>query len=758
MSNLLDKSSIVLTPTAYDNSKVLCVKPSDASGDFQFSRNSAATRVNAQGLVENVQILSSNLVQNPSFSEEGAEQVTNGNFATDSDWSLGTGWSIGDGVLKLTTTSTDNTSQAIGLVQNNFYKITFTISDTTLGGVRIRLGVGALSGSYSNGTHTIHLEQTTTNDAFRIYSNSSGVFNGSITNISVKEVGQNWTLETGWSIGTDKAISDGSGSVPSTDLVQSNVFTSGNTYKVSLKIQDYVSGRLELQNNTTDFPQANGTHTIYLVAGGGTAIVLRSRGFNGSITNISVIEITDDTNLPRINYEGFSYQDALGNELIDYSTFTSPSASWSLVGGLWVFDDTANGYLTTPSIAVVVGDTYKVVVDVTIASGNANFRYASSNNQTRLFNFTDFVDGLNTFTATVEGVDGILSRLFAPASLTDNPFTLNSISIKKINGQEVVPDSGCGSWLFEPQTTQLLPYSEDYSQSSWSKGSDISIESGYLAPDGNNTAYKVTKTGGGAPYLTRNQSLITTTTRSIYARTVSGTGTATLLSHNSNTNNLFTLTEQWQRFELSDTTSSTGATSFYAADFRGSGTLTEYLIWGANATNDQDYATSYIPTSGSSVTRNQDLCTNGGSLATINSTEGVLYAEIAGITNDGTFKVISLSDGSTSNVVRFYKNTTDNQLSIRVTSSGVNYFNQIFNLSNSNATNKVALKYKENDFAFWVNGIEVKTDNNGITPIGLNVLNFSEGNGISPFYGKTKALAVWKEALTDAELTALTTI
>ena len=44
MSNLLDKASIILTPTAYKNSRVMCVKPSDASGDFQFSRNSAATR------------------------------------------------------------------------------------------------------------------------------------------------------------------------------------------------------------------------------------------------------------------------------------------------------------------------------------------------------------------------------------------------------------------------------------------------------------------------------------------------------------------------------------------------------------------------------------------------------------------------------------------------------------------------------------------------------------------------------------------
>ena len=81
MSNLLDLASIVLTPTAYNNGEALCIKPDDGSGDFDFSRNSAATRVNAQGLVENVQILSSNLVQNGDFSEEGAEEVSNGSFS-----------------------------------------------------------------------------------------------------------------------------------------------------------------------------------------------------------------------------------------------------------------------------------------------------------------------------------------------------------------------------------------------------------------------------------------------------------------------------------------------------------------------------------------------------------------------------------------------------------------------------------------------------------------------------------------------------
>ena len=81
MANLLERASVVLTPTAYNNGEALCIKPDDASGDFQFSRNSAATRVNAQGLVENVQILSSNLVQNGDFSEEGAEEVSNGSFS-----------------------------------------------------------------------------------------------------------------------------------------------------------------------------------------------------------------------------------------------------------------------------------------------------------------------------------------------------------------------------------------------------------------------------------------------------------------------------------------------------------------------------------------------------------------------------------------------------------------------------------------------------------------------------------------------------
>ena len=40
-------------------------------------------------------------------------------------------------------------------------------------------------------------------------------------------------------------------------------------------------------------------------------------------------------------------------------------------------------------------------------------------------------------------------------------------------------------------------------------------------------------------------------------------------------------------------------------------------------------------------------------------------------------------------------------------------------MSNLIQSNKV-IKYKENDFALWINGVEVATDTSGSVPIGLN--------------------------------------
>ena len=55
-----------------------------------------------------------------------------------------------------------------------------------------------------------------------------------------------------------------------------------------------------------------------------------------------------------------------------------------------------------------------------------------------------------------------------------------------------------------------------------------------------------------------------------------------------------------------------------------------------------------------------------------------------------------------------------------------------------------------------MNGAVVYTNTTYTPPTdnSLNVLEFTR-DGSSPFFGKTKALAVWKEALSDSELTNL---
>ena len=54
MSNLLSKASIVLTPTAYSDGDLHCIKPNTATGDFDFSRSTTATRENSNGNIESV--------------------------------------------------------------------------------------------------------------------------------------------------------------------------------------------------------------------------------------------------------------------------------------------------------------------------------------------------------------------------------------------------------------------------------------------------------------------------------------------------------------------------------------------------------------------------------------------------------------------------------------------------------------------------------------------------------------------------------
>ena len=172
------------------------------------------------------------------------------------------------------------------------------------------------------------------------------------------------------------------------------------------------------------------------------------------------------------------------------------------------------------------------------------------------------------------------------------------------------------------------------------------------------------------------------------------------------------------------------------------------------------FMTSYIPTSSSSVTRSQDEVNNSGSTDLINSTEGVLYCEIAALfSGDGENRCITLSDGTGNlNTVEIFYQENANTIKYRIKDgSGVN-INNTETVADRTQFNKIALKYKSGDNSMWLNGVKVDTNTSTFSfTTTLSELNFAQANNSQKFFGKVKSVVVFKEALTDAELTCLTT-
>lgn len=192
---------------------------------FVTSRATTATRVNKAGLLETVangvprvdylgnskgsyltEGSSTNLItQSEGFSDSywtkegatikgdastaGSELVTNGDFATDTDWTKGTGVTISGGEAVLT--SAPNAEGALSQVDvvelGKNYEISFTVSDYVEGGVYI-LRPTNLGGGYAaraNGTYTFSV-YSETSTGLTLYTGGNTTL--SINNVSVKEV------------------------------------------------------------------------------------------------------------------------------------------------------------------------------------------------------------------------------------------------------------------------------------------------------------------------------------------------------------------------------------------------------------------------------------------------------------------------------------------------------------------------------------------------------------------------------------------
>jgi len=171
-----------------------------------------------------------------------------------------------------------------------------------------------------------------------------------------------------------------------------------------------------------------------------------------------------------------------------------------------------------------------------------------------------------------------------------------------------------------------------------------------------------------------------------------------------------------------------------------------------------DYETSYIPSpnTATQITRSPDASRDSGTSADINSEEGVLFVEIAALANDQSSRRITIAQG-TSNLIRVGYDSVSNRI-VAVVYDGTNQAVLLTTSYTITDFHKIAVKYKQNDFALFVDGTKVSTDLSGSTFAAetLNELAFDDGGGGNLFYGKVKQALVFNEALSDSELATLT--
>jgi len=482
----------------------------------------------------------------------------------------------------------------------------------------------------------------------------------------------------------------------------------------------------------------------------------------------------------------------------DFASATSwnVNSNWNIntILGVAEADGTSDKDINQSIWLPIIGKRYKVTFTViSRTQGEVLFRLGGVDGtpRTTTGTFTEYITATNTDRIKIDSqssfigsVDNVSVKEYTSADMD----VTRATAATRVDESGLIADvlsnvpridytgGGCPHILSEPQRTNLVLRSQEIDNASWSKSSGgigitpVVTADNVVSPDGVQNAEKVVfdLNGGGSgdesvySLLFQNYTSVSGTTYSLscYLKGESG-GEQIIFDFDSQNSNVVTLTNEWVRYTFSKTVSTNGSRAIRfgsrgnnSGGTYGSDNPTVY-IWGCQL--EESYATSYIPTIGSTVTRNKDQFTRDGIGSLINDSEGVLFVEMAALSDDLTYRILSLSDGTDAERIYIQYTSTTNQVSAVLKTGSATQANIQHTLTDETVFSKMAFKWKANDFALWIDGVEVGTDTSGSVPSGLNRLALDRQLNTNTFFGKVKQLQVYKTALTDAQLTSLTT-
>ena len=339
-------------------------------------------------------------------------------------------------------------------------------------------------------------------------------------------------------------------------------------------------------------------------------------------------------------------------------------------------------------------------------------------------------------------------------------------------------NGGCPSLLLEPTRTNLITYSEDFSDAYWVKASVSLSLNQIIAPNGVLDADKIIESStNGEQQIYSN--VITTTPSSDYVYSIfikkGERSWAKVMTANNNGAN-FNVEDGiigivdgginakiedygngWFKCSVSFNTSASAdrvyvriGTSNGVNSYQGDGTSGVY-IYGAQV-EQNSYATSYIKTVGTTQTRVADTATKTGLSSLIGQTEGAMFLD---------FNINNLENQTNDPIVLSFNSSNY----IEVFNNGrVNYYdgtgNIDINLPSYGLTSgrhKFGIAYNINDVAFYIDGTLAGTDTS-CSPSAKSSLYLGYTNvNFLPFisYNEVK---LYNTRLSNAELIALTKI
>lgn len=338
----------------------------------------------------------------------------------------------------------------------------------------------------------------------------------------------------------------------------------------------------------------------------------------------------------------------------------------------------------------------------------------------------------------------------------------------------------CKGLLIEEARTNLITYSEQFDGAAWGKSTGgtgiapVVTSNAAVAPDGAMTADRIVFNKGAGTTATdqsvvSNASAATVTgqpaSASIWLKSATANSYLMRLNFNGQESegasfpSLITITPAWRRFEVRIASPIDTARTLVLRlrGTQGTDNFADIYAWGAQQEN-AAFATSYIPTVASQVTRAADVASVTG------TNFSSWYRQ-----DEGTF-IVWFSYGSDilgGDILLSSDNTSNNSMGFVGTNSGGTgpYFQvlaggvaQAALLDGSaiaGAFYRVAAAYKVNDFAYTRDGRAVVADASGTLPAST-VLHIGCGpGGGNPNNGHIASVCYYPTRLPDATLRAL---